>query len=404
MKISILSDTHLGFGLGTERGEDSFNVFSEAIAACADSDVILIAGDIFESRTPDAETLTRAMQVLHKTLLTSNEVELAEGIGKEVSALSPVNLSGTPVIAIHGTHERRVKGLLNPVQALENAGFLFYLHNNGVVMRKGDERVCVQGLSGVPDQYAESVLKEWDPKPVQGCFNIFMIHQSISPLLHAKHTLPLEKLPKGFDLYVCGHIHESVQTEYDGAPLLVPGSAIPTQLRPDEYANKQGFEKPKGFWVVQTGKPPKAEWVEFKSQRKVYYREFDAEKADSSAIESAVKEILSKEHALKPLIRLMISGKRKELHLSELAERFSSDAIFSVKTDFEDEETKAADPEEHRLSVQELGRKLLRENLKGSKLDPATFENVFELLESGEHDKALEHLRARKPAKPRSRH
>ncbi|NIQ17993.1 MAG: hypothetical protein GTN43_04250, partial [Candidatus Aenigmarchaeota archaeon] len=84
-----------------------------------------------------------------KPLLVKNDVKLVKGIEKDISKISEIALMGIPIVAIHGTHERRTKGLLNPVEALEKAGFLIYLHCNGVIFKKGSERVAVHGMSGV---------------------------------------------------------------------------------------------------------------------------------------------------------------------------------------------------------------------------------------------------------------
>ncbi len=48
MKIAVLSDVHLGYGKGTNRGEDSFRAFSEVIKKSMDADLILMAGDLFD--------------------------------------------------------------------------------------------------------------------------------------------------------------------------------------------------------------------------------------------------------------------------------------------------------------------------------------------------------------------
>ena len=129
MKISIISDMHLGYAYGTERENDSFLAAEEAIEASADCDAILVGGDIFDTRTPTTETLIRSMQLFMKTNFWEGGAKVVEGVGgKSLSDFSPLNTSGVPIIAIHGTHERRSKGLMNPVEGLEKAGFVIYLH------------------------------------------------------------------------------------------------------------------------------------------------------------------------------------------------------------------------------------------------------------------------------------
>jgi DNA repair exonuclease SbcCD nuclease subunit len=382
MKISVLSDFHFGFGLNTEMENDSFEAAKECVEKSLDCDLIIIAGDVFDSRVPTSETLAKSMEIFSKPLLKNRTAKLIDHVGKDRGEISPMALFGTPVVAIHGTHERRVKGFLNPIELLEKAGFLIHLHCNGVVFQKGGEKVCVQGLSGVPDQYAESIMEKWDPKPMPECFNIFMLHQSVSPYIYADHTLDANKLPKGFDLYICGHIHEPKKTMLHGAHLLLPGSTIPTQL------NKEST-KPRGFWKIEITKPGcEISWIELENQRRVYYETFEKE-ADLEEVEKRIDEILKEDHKKKPIIRVNIKGK---MLVEDLREKFKEKAIISFKKDIQEEILPLKTLEEHKLSVQELGRKLLLDNLKNSGLDPMFFENIFELLAHNKSEEVVKLL------------
>jgi len=382
MKISILSDFHFGFGAGTEREEDPFEAVKEAIEKTEDSDLIILGGDIFDNRNPGTETLTRAMELLLNPLLTSGGAKLVRGIKKDTGKISKIALMGTPVVAIHGTHERRTKGLLNPVEALEKAGFLIYLHCNSVVFEKNGERVAVSGMSGVPDQYAESVLRNWNPRPIDGCFNIFILHQSITEFLYAQHTMDMKTLPEGFDLYVNGHIHEPGKSEYSGKPFLLTGSLVPTQL-------KEESTKPKGFWTIET-KGPEIRWVPLDNQRKVYYKTLES--PGKETIEKELEKILGEGHEKKPVVRLNLKGEVKDTLLNEIESRFGDKVLLSFKKEVLKGELPAKTLEEHKLSVEEMGRKFLLENLEKSGLDPGTFENLFELLVEGKTEEGMKIL------------
>jgi len=317
------------------------------------------------------------MEILIKPKIRSNQVKILQGHNKEIDKLSPLTLSGVPVIAIHGTHERRTKEMLNPVEALEKAGFLLYIHCNGIVLEKNREKVCVQGMGGVPDHYAENVLREWDPKPVKGCKNILMLHQSITGFVNAQHTLDVETLPKGFDLYICGHLHGS--RALNEPPLVFPGSLIPTQL------NKESME-PNGVWFYDTEKGA-VKFTRLENQRQFYYFECSG-KEDS---EKAINDVLKENHAAKPIVRIKLAGKND--FTKELESKYSENAILSFKTQLEKEGLEVKSIEEQRLSVQELGQKLLRENLQRAGLDPKIFESVFELLLDKKHEEAIRLLR-----------
>ena len=408
MRIAILSDFHFGFGSGTERAEDPYDAFKEAIEKAMDCDLMVFAGDLFDNRSPDAETLAKAMELMIPPLLRQNDIRLAQGIGKDASGVSEIALMGIPIVAIHGTHERRTKGLLNPVEALEKAGFLVYLHCNGVIFEKDGERVAIQGMSGVPDQYAEGVLSNWKPAPEHGCFNIFVLHQSVTGFLYADNTLDLDSLPKGFDLYVNGHIHEAKKSEYDGKPFLLTGSLIPTQI-------KEESEAPKGFYVVETsvrdmaGRPPEAKsvydkdgvriyWIPLERQRKVYARTF--ENPDAQAVEKEMESILHKSHGKKPVIRIDLKGKFSETLAKEIEMKFGGKALLSMKKVAEKGELPRKSLEEHKLSVEEMGRKILLDNLKKAGLNPKLFENIFELLAEGKSEEAMDILTKAPESKP----
>lgn len=401
MKIAILSDFHFGFASGTEREDDPYEAFAEAIEKAKDCDLIIFGGDLFDTRSPDSETFARSMELMTKPLLMQNDVKLIQGIGKDISKVSQIALMGTPIVAIHGTHERRTKGLLNPVEALEKAGFLVYLHVNGVIFEKDSERVAIQGMSGVPDQYAESVISNWNPKPEHGCFNLLLLHQSITEFLYAKNTLDLNRIPKGFDLYVNGHIHEAKDAEYAGKPFILTGSLIPTQL-------KEESEKLKGFWIVETSirdrlntrddKYAKAidkenvrlYWVELENQRRVYYKTFENQGIET--IEKELEGIAAENRDKKPVVRINLKGKAKDTLVNELEMKFGEKLILSFRKEKSESKLPTKTLEEHKLSVEEMGRKILLENLKKSGLDTKTFENIFELLVEGKSEEAMNTL------------
>ena len=385
MRIAIISDAHLGHGSGSELESDPFDALEEAIDSAMGCDLILLAGDLFDSRTPSTESLTRGMEILIGPIAAENGTKLVCGINKNVGELTPLHQLGIPVVAIHGTHERRVKGLINPVQALEKAGFLIYLHCSGVVLERDGERVCVQGMSGVPDQFSSAVLERWNPKPAKGCFNILMLHQSVSPFMYADHLLPLERIPPGFGLYVLGHVHESRKARHGGSPVLIPGSLVPTQLTREATA-------PRGFWIFDTASGDAA-FIPLEGQRRVYYLEHEGSQRE---LEGEIEKLLEHPHERKPIIRVRGKG----LDTAELNSRFGDRAILSIRQVIKEEDSGAVGMEEHKLSVQELGRKLLRQNLGKSGLEEELFEGVFDLLVSGKPEEALRLLSPERQHKP----
>ncbi len=373
MRIAIFSDTHLGFGRGEERHEDAFDALAEAIEKSLGCDAILIAGDIFDSQHPDAETFSRAIECLAKAILSEKSVESVTGIGKNVEKLNPMCHIGIPVIALHGNHERRAKGLVNPVHALEKAGFLIHLHANGVILEKGREKVAIQGLSAVPEAYLDEALRQWDPKPIKGCYNILMLHQIIEGFAYGHRPLSLDKIPKGFDLMIDGDIHERHADR--GRRLLIAGSTIATKL--DKKA-----EEPKGIWVLDTAKSD-THHVPFERQRKIYF--IEAGNAKREEMEKMMDGILKEKHEKKPLIR--VKHNSLDDFSQHITEKYAPYAIISFRKDAI-EEIKEGKLQVQMPTITEMGKSILRDNLLRKSLEPQIFEAIFELLYEGREEDA----------------
>jgi DNA repair exonuclease SbcCD nuclease subunit len=398
MLISILSDFHFGYGWNTKLEEDSFQNAKEALSKCLDSDLILIAGDIFDSSNPRTETWAEALKVLSKPLLSENKgIKLVERINKNLPEISKRTLSAIPVLALHGTHERRTKDQVNAIQALEQTGFLIHLHCNGLVFEKDGQKVAIQGMSGVPERYAKQVMDKWDPKPIEGCYNILMLHQSIEPYVYSPlepPTLNLTNLSKGFDLIIDGHVHTRDLTEIDGTKLLLTGSTIMTQLKKEES------EIDKGFYRVGIGEETKINFIPLENSRKFFYEELEL-KSDSTIrdqVEGVLNDVLKEEFNKKPIIKIKIFGKETgiiEKELREIEKKFSDKAIIYFSKELESEEmTKKIELlrnlRERKLSIEETGLQILKKNLEELKFSSSfDAEDIFKLLSDGDVEKTF---------------
>jgi len=342
MKISIISDLHFGYAWNSRLEEDSFQNANEAIEKSLDSDLILIIGDIFDSRNPNTEILARAFKILSKPLLEKNKgIRLLNLIDKTLEKISERTLKGIPVITIAGTHERRGDYQLNSLEALEQTGFIINLHKNGIVFEKDDQKVAIQGLSGVPERNAYSILEQWNPKPVKGCYNILMIHQSIEPFVYSPlepPTLNLSNLPKGFDLIIDGHIHTSHYEKLGNTTFIIPGSTVITQLKKEEAEN------PKGFYKLQLPEN-KLDFIKLENARKFIYKEIhlDDKKTINESIQNKLDEILNQKFEKKPLIKLKIFGKYSDVidkEIKELQKKYEDKLILKITTELESPEIK----------------------------------------------------------------
>lgn len=400
MRISIFSDLHFGFAWNSKIENDSFENTKEAIEKSLDSDLILICGDIFDTRFPKTDVWARALKVLSKPLLAKNSgIELVKTIDKDLEEISGRSLRGIPIIALHGTHERLGKGQLNAVEVLELTGFLLHLHCNGLVFKKGRQKVAIQGMSGVPERYAKKVLDRWNPQPIKGCYNILLLHQSIEPYVYSPldpPTLNLSNLPEGFDLIIDGHVHQSKIEKLDTTTLLLTGSTITTQYKKEESGS------PKGLYKLKLPEK-KIDFIELEKARKFFYEEItlSEEKSMREEILEKVNSILQKKLSKPPIIRLKIISKRKEIldkELKKIEEEFRDKAILRFVRQVESPEiTEKLEflrkAREERVSIEEIGMKLLHENLEKLKFSKTfDIDHLFNMLSEGDVERAFEIL------------
>ncbi|TDA32603.1 MAG: hypothetical protein DSO04_01905 [Hadesarchaea archaeon] len=312
MKVALIADLHLGFGQG-ERKKDATEAMRKAFQAALErgADLILILGDVLHAWT------TRRLE------------DLAEFIG----ALSLAREKGAKVVAIAGNHEAR--GGLNILQVIARTGLLAYLDCETLTLEKDGEKVAIHGM-GYRDTpaKAKNMLRIWSPRPVPGAFNILILHQGIGNFVYAgARDLELSDLPKGFDLYATGHVHLRAEASVNGAPLLIPGSLIQTQLSREE----QGV--PKGFYLLDTA-CRRWEFVEVVC-RDFYYVQIEARGERAGELKKRVEEEI--ENALsqprrnpekKPLVRVRIVGSLAQGEVPpnprEIEEAFREQAIVSV--------------------------------------------------------------------------
>lgn len=383
MKLAILSDFHLGY----ERfREDAHKQAEEALEAASEAaDVLLLPGDLFDVKTPRPDVLAEAIN-LFRNLAKKDWKARVEKVESASRAYTDI-----PVVAIPGTHERRAKGAEDPVGLLALAGMLVDISDGFAIIKKGDERVAVYGMGGVSEEQFAGAIERLDPRPIDGCFNVFMFHQSTRELIpFDSSSACFDDLPKGFDLYVDGHIHNRVERKVHGKTLLIPGSTVLTQLKDSEQDGK-------GFYVFDT----KTELYEF---RKISSRRFSVVKVDAGgkspdelaqdirrAIEGAVGEAGGK-----PIVRIELRGRLKagfrniDIDLGGIAKSYAGSAIVEIsRSGMEGGMGAGADADALRsgslenMSVKDYGLSMFVDKLKEGKYNLSIGPSeMFEMLSS----------------------
>ncbi len=366
MKIAIFSDTHLGFGRGTERRGDAELAFEEVVERILKdgADAVLFAGDMFNTSMPSSDTFIFALRTLSKFSKSQGGAKVIE---KEVH--------GIPLIAIHGNHERRSKFFRNPVEAMSDVGFLVHLHLDGVTLEKDGEKVFVQGMSYVPERFAKDILLKWNPRPKNGMKNILLLHQSIDRFIYSPlepPTINLEELPKGFDLIIDGHIHKREEVNLGRTKFIICGSTVATQTK-DEGA--------KGYYILDT-KTMNLEFKEIENQRKIFV--FDIKENHMNEMKRILDEILSENYKMKPVVRFRLKNEASinERELDPYRDR----VIISMSREVKRMTLEERQIEEG-MTAEELGRELLKKNvgefsefLSDVILDEDAFEKIYKRI------------------------
>ncbi|MFB6145937.1 MAG: exonuclease SbcCD subunit D [Candidatus Nanohaloarchaea archaeon] len=383
MKVSIISDTHFGYKWGEERGDDAFENAKEAFrkAVEIDSDVIVMPGDIFDKKIPKQEVLDRAAEVFSIAMKGDRTVESDKDLN--------IHGNGIPIVAIHGTHERRPRTYTNPIELMSNTGQLYHLDNEKVVFSKNGEKFAVHGMSGVPERYAPKVLEKFDPKPVEDAFNMLVVHQSIEGFVFTDddhNYLSLEDFPEDFDLIVNGHIHWYNIDRFPGEkPLILPGSTVTTQMRKIEA------EKDKGFLVLDT-EGEELEFVPLETSRKVHYIEIDVDGETWSEIkDEAVEKLEAVDDTGKPLVNLKITGETKSrVNPRELKKMFHDRFFLNVNSSVKSANTVSDQSLEDEMDPWEKGKEMLADEID-SELDIDNDE-FLHILEDGKPEEAVDIL------------
>ncbi|MEW5955635.1 MAG: metallophosphoesterase [Candidatus Micrarchaeota archaeon] len=394
MKIAFASDFHFGYS------EDALAQAAEALRkAGEDADVVVLAGDLFDSRVPRQEVIHDAIRLLSEHKAKMQEKAAASGTRIRFLQDGEESLHDFPIIGIYGTHERRTKGLVNVIQILHSAGLILNVHAATAIVEKDGEKVAVQGMGGMPDEFVKRALDAMDFKPLAGAFNVFVFHQTLKELIPvAVECICAADLPKGFDLYVDGHIHWAQEFTEAGKHLVLPGSTVITQMKPKEMA-------PKGYYLYDTA----SKQLVFKPirTRPFVYEELSFKEAASADVEAScrakLKEIAAAHAGKQPLVRLKLSGTLAKgisataLDLSGLEKEFEGQMQLFAEKEFEGAELKEKIEALRRArgeqaSLRDAGVSLLRERLEARNSPFAGDEELFSLLAEGEPEAVLKKL------------
>lgn len=192
MKFAHMGDCHLGSWRHPELQEVNMQSFSKALDICIDEkvDMVLMAGDIFDSAYPPIEILKRAFREFKK--LYDSKI---------------------PCFIIAGSHDYSVSGKTF-LDVLEHAGFC----KNCFVFEEREKEIILQptingkyalyGYPGMKSGLEVEGLRKSKIQDSPGFFKIFMLHTALKEAIGNMPApcISIDELPKA-DYYALGHLH-----------------------------------------------------------------------------------------------------------------------------------------------------------------------------------------------------
>ncbi len=235
MRFAHMSDVHLGSWSGhPDLKEMACAAFDRAIDICIyeNLDFILISGDLFDTSLPSFDVFNRAVSTLRKA-----------------------HSEGIAIYAIPGSHDFSPTGRTY-INILESAGLLVNVAKAEEVDGKLKLQFTVDkktgtkitGMMGRMGALEKNYFMHLDRSIEQeDGFKIFMFHSGIEeykpPHLKDMTAVPLSSLPKGFDYYAAGHIHQTAFMKEDMGIIAFPGCLYPT-----DFKEMERYES--GFYII----------------------------------------------------------------------------------------------------------------------------------------------------------
>ena len=210
MKIVHLADTHLGYSAyrkTTEEGvnqreADVYDAFTQCIDYVIEAkpDLVLHAGDLFDSVRPTNRAITVALQ--------------------QILRLSKENI---PCVIISGNHETpKLKETGNIFRIFEHLNNVYPIHNDryeSVLYETKNESVRIHAIPQCQSPKDFDVNLDKITLDAKADFNIFLAHGAVAGIQEFKMNefnelfIPVKNLKRDFDYIALGHYHKFTQLQ-----------------------------------------------------------------------------------------------------------------------------------------------------------------------------------------------
>ncbi|MFH0832803.1 MAG: DNA repair exonuclease [Candidatus Aenigmatarchaeota archaeon] len=285
MRFAHLSDCHLGaWSSHPDLKELPAQAFEKAIDRCIAErvDFILISGDLFDNALPGIDVLRRA-----------------------VIKLKQCKDNGIAIYTVAGSHDFSPTGKTF-LSVLEDAGLIenVKFEENGKVKLnfiKDATGAKIAGIVGRKGALEKDYFENLEESSEDG-FKIFMFHSAVKEFRGFEDTtaLPLTLLPKGFDYYASGHVHDYSVNDFNGKKVVFPGVLFPT--------NFQELEKyDSGFYIVEVNDSIEIKRVEIRLNDVVLVK-VNANGKSPMQVENEIVEKTEKEDIKNAILLLKVEG------------------------------------------------------------------------------------------------
>ncbi len=282
MLFGHISDTHLGASPYSlqDREKDFYESFDEAIETMIRDhvDAVIHSGDVFDSPKPGGSAM----------------VVLLKGFRRLADA-------GIRVFFTLGEHDiSRIPGIPSPMLFSEMGLATFV----GDGLQHEFNGITVIGFHKHRRSEIDSLrskLAQLDRAALNGK-KVLVLHQGLTEFHEFAGEITQQDLPRSFDYYAMGHLHDRNQALFDGfkGPVCYPGSTEATSV--------EGIrEREKGFYIVDlSGETASPQWIRLKSVRPQFSLDFKYESMEKEVLKAAsMIQDLSK----RPMLSVTVSGK-----------------------------------------------------------------------------------------------
>lgn len=232
VKFAHMSDIHLDAWREDELKRLNLLAFEKSMKEIIDEkvDFVIISGDLFHVSMPSI----KSMQL----------------VAKYFKLLKQHNIK---VFVIPGSHDYS-KDEMSIIDVMEEAGLCVNLakadmDDEGRIQLKPYiyGNVALYGVMGKKNGLEKKIYEKLKPPSLDNQkINIFVMHSGVEELNPKRFenvaSINYNLLPKGFDYYASGHIHEhTVKETLDGKVFVYPGALYPVNFKELEKTKGEGY-------------------------------------------------------------------------------------------------------------------------------------------------------------------